>query len=367
MKGTDEVLQDDNDDVAPVRTWRRFIRPALSLALVAFLLGYVLPHAVDTTASDISNVLEESVTPRDVALLLLVWASGILVHSLTLTGALPGLTTRRAVTLNMTGSAVSNVIPFGGAVGMSLNYVMIRGWGMEPTAFAAYTVVTNIWVILIKFALPVLAAVALLGTGVGLGTSLTWAVVASAIALTGAITLVVTAVINRRVAVRVTTATSPLVVRIGSWFKKSPDPEKILAGVLDTREKIVAVFRRAWLQMAIGMTGWTISQVALLWGCLHVVGIDLNLAIVFAAYAVDRVATLIVLTPGASGFVEIGTVGVLVYLAGGDPKTDAMMLAGALLYRAFSYAIEIPVGGVWLGGWLLVRRRNRKAEEATGP
>jgi hypothetical protein len=39
------------------------------------------------------------------------------------------------------------------------------------------------------------------------------------------------------------------------------------------------------------------------------------------------------------------------------------MTAGVLLYRGFTYALEIPVGGVWLGGWLLMRRRQRRAEE----
>jgi hypothetical protein len=49
---------------------------------------------------------------------------------------------------------------------------------------------------------------------------------------------------------------------------------------------------------------------------------------------------------------------------GGAP---AVMTAGVLLYRGFTYALEIPVGGVWLGGWLLMRRRERSAEKLLVP
>jgi uncharacterized membrane protein YbhN (UPF0104 family) len=67
---------------------------------------------------------------------------------------------------------------------------------------------------------------------------------------------------------------------------------------------------------------------------------------------VDRILTLIVLTPGGSGFTEAGTAAALVAL-GGSP---AAVAAGVLLYRGFTFALEIPVGGLLLGGWLVRRR-----------
>ena len=77
-----------------------------------------------------------------------------------------------------------------------------------------------------------------------------------------------------------------------------------------------------------------------------------------AAYAVDRVMSMVFLTPGGTGFAEAGTAAVLVAL-GGAP---AAMAAGVLLYRGFTFALEIPVGGVWLGGWLVARRRRDAAD-----
>jgi uncharacterized membrane protein YbhN (UPF0104 family) len=91
------------------------------------------------------------------------------------------------------------------------------------------------------------------------------------------------------------------------------------------------------------------------------VGAPLAPAVVLAGFAVDRVMTLAVITPGAVGFAETGTAAALIAL-GGSPVQVA---AGVLLYRGFTYALEIPVGGAWLAGWLFQRRRaTRQAEGA---
>ena len=49
-----------------------------------------------------------------------------------LAAALPGLDLRRGLLLNLSGSAVSNVMPLGGAVGTALNWQMAR-WGHTAT------------------------------------------------------------------------------------------------------------------------------------------------------------------------------------------------------------------------------------------
>jgi len=35
-----------------------------------------------------------------------------------------------------------------------------------------------------------------------------------------------------------------------------------------------------------------------------------------------------------------------------------------LLYRGFTFALEIPVGGAWLAGWFLRRRRRTSATQS---
>ena len=84
------------------------------------------------------------------------------------------------------------------------------------------------------------------------------------------------------------------------------------------------------------------------------------LAVLLAAFAVERVLTLVVLTPGGAGLAETGTVGVLVAF-GVDP---ASAVAGVLLYRLFTFALEIPVGGAAALGWLLTRPSEARTSVA---
>ena len=70
-----------------------------------------------------------ALSPWQVALLAGVWLAGLWVHTLALTAAMPGLSSRRALFLNLTGSSVSNLLPLGGAAGTVVNYSMSRSWG----------------------------------------------------------------------------------------------------------------------------------------------------------------------------------------------------------------------------------------------
>jgi uncharacterized membrane protein YbhN (UPF0104 family) len=361
VNATVAVLQPDElvDAPAPVRGRRRRVLQSLgAAALASVLLGYVFPRVAGTTVSDLRGAFG-AVSAREAAVLVVLWATGLLAHSFVLTGALPGLTRRRALTLNLTGSAVANTLPFGGAAGMSMNYVMIRAWGVEAAGFAAFTLVTNLWGILLKLAMPGMALVALWATGGPVSAATRWTAVVSLAALTVVVVLGVAALASRRVAERAAGAVAPILVRMAGLFRRTGDTERIGAAILDCRDTVAAVLAQRWGQLSIGTAGYGVLQALLLWACLHAVGAPLAPAVVIAGFAVDRVMTLAVLTPGAVGFAEAGTAAALIAL-GGSPVPVA---AGVLLYRGFTYALEIPVGGVWLAGWLLRRRRAVRAQE----
>ena len=94
----------------------------------------------------------------------------------------------------------------------------------------------------------------------------------------------------------------------------------------------------------------------MLWLCFQVLGVSIGLPILFTALAVERLLTLVPITPGAAGVVEVGTTAALVAL-GGNP---AGVAAGLLLFRGYTYLLEIPVGGVLLAIWGVTRRRTRR-------
>jgi glycosyltransferase involved in cell wall biosynthesis len=108
--------------------------------------------------------------------------------------------------------------------------------------------------------------------------------------------------------------------------------------------------------MSLGITGYLALQAILLGWCLQLTGGGVSWQVVFAGFAVERALTVLPLTPGGIGVADLGLVGVLLAL-GGDP---AGVAAGAVLYRAFVFAIEIPVGGGALALWLFLRRRTTR-------
>jgi uncharacterized protein (TIRG00374 family) len=323
------------------------------MLLAVVVLGWVLPSLIGTTVGSVLSSLRP-VSPLTLVGLTLIWMAGIYVHSFVLTGALPGLKRRQALTLNLTGSAVANVLPFGGATAMALNHHMIRTWGMNGTAFASYTLITNIWVVLLKLVTPLVALVALLVGGVPISHRTT---VEALLATGGFLTFLslgALLLLHRPVAERVGLAVGRALSWASGWRARPWSATRIATAVLGCRDTVAAVVSTRAGQLSAGMLGYGALQATLLWACLGAVGLHVSIPIVLAAFAADRVMTLVVVTPGGLGFAELGATATLVGL--GLPPAPAA--AAVLLYRGFTYAAEIPVGGAWLAGWLWTTRRR---------
>ena len=69
------------------------------------------------------------------------------------------------------------------------------------------------------------------------------------------------------------------------------------------------------------------------------------------------------ITPGGTGVAEIGTIAWLVAV-GIDP---VQAVAGVLLYRVFLIVMEIPLGGILLGGWAWAQRPSTRTAAAVVP
>jgi putative heme transporter len=338
---------------SPKSRTRQLLRVLVSLGLALTLLAVVLPRLVGTTLHDVVMALK-LVTAPDAAVLVVIWALGLFVYSFVLTGALGGLSRKRALTLNLTGSSVSNVLPFGGAAGMSLNFVMLRAWGYGTQEFSAFTLVTNLWGILLKLALPALALGALFATGGTINETMRWTALGAAVALGVVVMVLVGFLARRSVAQRIAAFAAPVVVRVARLGHRATSTAVVIANLLEFRDRVVTVIGRRWAQLTVGTLGYAVLQAVLLWACLHAVGAPLGVTVVLAAFTVDRIMSMVVLTPGGAGFAEAGAAAALVAL-GGAP---AAMAAGVLLYRGFTFALEIPVGGGWLAGWLWSHRRQ---------
>lgn len=326
---------------------------ALGIGLVA-----ALPHFVGATWTAIGGNLATVSLPVLVGLAGL-WFLGLLVHVPVLRAAMPGLGVRQALALNLSGSAVSNVLPVGGPAGMGLGYAMARSWGFPSDRFASFTVATNLWNAVGKFVVSmlILAAAAVLGVGLpsGLGAAVLGATVFMSVIAVGAVatfrTEAATASAGRRF--------DALLRRV----RRTAEPDVCRSWLVRSRRELVATVRDGWTRMTVGVLLYLVLQALLLHACLGAVGARAGFAVVAVAFAIERLISLAPITPGAAGVAELGTVAALTSF-GIDPVLAA---AAVLLYRILMFALEIPVGGAIALVWFLRKRRTPVPELSAVP
>ncbi len=332
------------------QTWRR-LRFVGSWALALGLVAVGVPRAVDVSWHGVLPVLGSLHWPAVLGLVVL-WFLGLVVHSSVLAAAAPSLTHRRALALNLTGSAVANVVPLGGAAGVELNRRMMRAWGIDGHRFAGYTFLTNLVDVGSKLVLPVIAVIALAHAGEAVTAPLRYAALLAGLAFVGLAACGAAVLVSPRCTVGLGRAAESI-ARPLLRLARRPRALDLVGPLLDVRRECTRVVADGWLRMSVGISGYVALQALLLGLCLNLTHSGNTWPEVLAGFALERTLTVLPVTPGGVGIADVGLVGVLMAL-GGDPAGAA---AGAVLYRGFVFALEIPVGGGTLGVWLLGRRR----------
>jgi putative heme transporter len=305
----------------------RLLASAASLGLAAWLLIALIPTIGGVGWTAIGDQLAR-VGPAALLGLTALWLTGLWTYTYVLTGSMPGLRHSQAFALNAAGSAISNVLPFGGAAGIAVTAAMASSWGHSARAITTSAIVTGVWNAGARVALP-LAALAVHGAAIDRDVLLITATATAAFA-----------------------ATLLALTRL-RWLGR------LLGGraarfLLRLRRETRTVIRTGWRTMTLGMAAYLTLQALLLWCCLAVTGVHLAPGPAVAAFAVSRLLTLAVVTPGGFGVSENGTIALLIAL--GTPAAPAV--AGVLLFAGFTYLAEIPMGGLaWLT-WSVRRARS---------
>jgi uncharacterized membrane protein YbhN (UPF0104 family) len=328
----------------------------LLLSVAALLVGLV-PTSAGTTWAEVAAAFVD-VPPVVLSALGLVWIAGLACNSVALAASLPGLTVRRALLLSLSGSAVANVLPLGGAAGVGLNYAMTRRWGFSAASFGAYTATTNVFDVAAKLVLAATAGLVLVLDG-------------STTALHGGLTtawllllppLLLASVLHPRLAARLGRGLDRASSLIGDLVGR-PVTTHLARQLPELAVRTWTVVRQGWGRLTVGTAGYAALLALLFAGCLHTMGVDLTLPLLVAGLAADRVLTLLPITPGGVGVVEGGTALVLTVL-GAAPEP---VVSGVLLYRAFTYFAEIPVGGLSAMVWTLRGHTSTPAHGACAP
>lgn len=351
------------DPVPPAKppAWRRVVEVVLGLGLAVGLLVWGLPHFAKTSWHAVFEVLHGIPAVTAVSLLGLMLC-GLWFYTFTLTGSLPGLRHTKALIVNLCGSSVGNLLPGGGAAGLAATYTVCRSWGFARRDISTSAIVTGVWNVLARVALPVIALIALFAGSSDLPAAVRDAAVAAALGGLGLLAAFVAVLASERAAQRIGAGIDRLLRPLWRRLARHRGPVRLDALVTDLRARIIGVVRHGWLSMTFGLAGYFGVYFVLFWFCLDSVGVHTFFGRLFAAYAVGRLLTAVGVTPGGIGVTETATAALLVGW-GIDP---AQATAGVVLFSVYTQLMEVPLGAL---GWLIwtVSPKQAPAGQGDGP
>ncbi len=332
----------------------------LSGGLLVLLFAAIIPKVADF--DEVWDSLAQLTAIAILALIVMALAIRLLLAE-AYTVITPGLSLFRSLIAREASSAVSNVVP--GPSGTASQFVILKSWGVSVERFTRATLAVSVSTDVLIFAGPGIAFVVwtLLGMPAAAGGDHAWAFGVAAVILSVVAVGVVAAVARSE-------GLAAGLGRAGQWcvnpvrrlFGKRPVstwPDQCVALRTDTID--VMRDRGRSLLVCVG-GGYVINGVLLvtcIWAC-GVTGDSMPLSLGFMLYTVGRIATVVSITPGGVGVVEIAYTAVYVAVLG-ESAHDAVV-GGVLLYRALTYLLPIISGAVAYLVWRLMRRHELRQE-----
>ena len=273
---------------------------------------------------------------------------------------LPGLRFAQSAVLTQTGATVANVVPGGGAVAVGLTVAILRSWGFTAASMALLVTVTGVWNMFLRLGLPAIALgfLAVQGTA---DPRLVTAVVIGVGTLVVALVLFGLVLWKEQLARRVGDSLERL-VRRGThrpWLHGLGDR------AVSFRRHTIRLIASRWLPITV-TTGlshlalWAVLVLAL--RGLGVPHSQVTLSESLAVFAFGRLITALPVTPGGLGVLELGYIGGLVAAGGNNER----VVAAVLLFRALTYGVQVPLGGLTYLVWRGKRSWLRPAEALDG-
>ncbi|CAB4625419.1 unannotated protein [freshwater metagenome] len=316
-----------------------------SLSVIAVIFVFVIPAVTGSQYTDIWEQMSR-LDALEFAGLSALWFTGMLAYTGVLVNTLPGLRRSQALTVNFAGSAVSNVLPFGGAIGVGATYAIDMSWGFSAPSVTLSILVSGIWNIFAKLGMPILALVLLVSTGSATGKLLVPTLI-GLVALIGAIVLLGLVLRSEALALRIGNTAQRIIAFACSKLKRRTVPQ-VADSILDFRHHSIGLLKQRWWRITIWIIAFNLIQFLLLLSCCRALGIDSDTASwveIFAAFAFARLLEAVPITPSGVGFVETGAAAALISF-GAD---DTAATAAVFLFRGFTYLLEIPVGSLaWI-------------------
>lgn len=316
---------------------------ALGLVVAGLLIAYGLPFFLDTSWAEIGQELART-TWTEALLMSVLLVAGLFCYTWVLIGSLPGLGHVQALKVNAVTSLVANLLPLGAAVGVALMVVMCRSWGFTRRAISASLVVTSLWNLLARIALPVVGCLTVIASPLQAPRVVVNAAVVAGAVGTAVIVLATLMVFSDPLARRVVQGLD----RVAGLLRRSGGRVRRLEQLItDQRGRVESIVRERWLPMTLGMSGQFVLLFGLYWVAARTVGVEIPVYALICAYTFRQLLTLLAVTPGGLGVTEVGTAGLLVILGANAGAASAT----ALLYAIFAHLVVIPFGIAALATW----------------
>lgn len=355
----------ESDGAVPKRPnrpwWKQAISFGITLLVLVVVFGFVLPQL-----ADYRSIADYIVSISTLEWFVLGTATTVFLfaYPVVLTQVLRSLRLREAFTNHMTGTAITNSVPSGGALALPVNYTMYMSWGFTPESISAAMLAGGVWDWFGRIALPVIAVV---GVAV-LGDALWWMWLVSGIGV-AAVAGMVYGLIRilgreegaRRVAQWVDRMAGKAYTRLN---RKKPDVESAVMRFRTDLNSIVRT-RRGRLTAATILNH--VAMAALFTLSVYAVGVttaEIPIPWVVLAFALGRFLVMIPVSPGGLGLVDLGWIGLLTLgwqtTNPSVPVDHDVIAAGVLLFRGLSLLPPIPIG---MASWISWRTNKGWRQE----
>jgi uncharacterized protein (TIRG00374 family) len=337
------------------RDRRRLLTGGLSLLVAVGIFGFAFPRFASYGS------VWGSLTAMRWPGIVLIAAAFAVSQATTwamITAVLPSLRLRQAAQVNLGSSAVANTLPAGGAVAMGVSWAMLSSWGVGTAEYVRYTLVSGLWNVFARLGLPVLALAVLAAAGrTGLAST------AAAIAGAAVLAVAVAGLWGMLRSEAFTRRAGRLLGRMaaaGCRLARRKPTDRVPGTLLDFRSGAAGLIAERGLRITVTTVASHLSLWLVLLACLRASGLSqgqVSWQASLAAFAFARLLSVLPITPGGVGVVEVSLTAPLV--AGLEPAAAARVAAAVLVFRAVTYLLPLPLGAAAYLWWRCARRPRR--------
>ena len=352
-----EVTDASDDSSIPNKPdrpwWKQAISIGITLVVLIAVFGFVMPKIADYRS--IAQYIGD-ISPMAWVLLALAATAFLIAYPIVLVQVLRSLRLPEAFVNHMTGTAITNSVPSGGALALPVNYAMYMSWGFTPESVTAGLLAAGVWDWFGRIALPILAVVvvALMGDAIWW----MWLVsLAGVLIVTIMVVVLVKVLGSEEGAQKFADWLDRMGTRVFDRIHRTkPD---IVAAVLQFRTDLNSIVQTRAIRLTAATVFNHAAMTMLFAVSVYAVGVttdQIPIPWMVLAFSLGRFLVMIPVSPGGLGLVDLGWLGLLTMgwqtTNPGVPVDHDLIAAGVLLFRGLSLIPPIPIG---MASWLFWR------------